>query len=245
LFFVLDELKKVFEKNKNSGDIYHLLLEKAKEFHKDDIEKCKSIGKNGLFIFKTKSTILTHCNTGKLATGGDGTAFNVIKIGFENNLVDFVYADETRPLLQGSRLTAFELEKNGIPFAVQSDSSSAYLMRTRKIDFVIVGADRIALNGDTANKIGTYNLAILCNYHDVPFYVAAPSTTIDKNIASGEQIEIEIRNKLELLTLNGYPVSSEKYETFSPAFDVTPSHLITGIITEKKVYFFPYNFIYE
>jgi methylthioribose-1-phosphate isomerase len=245
LFFVLDELKKVFDKNKDSNDIYQILLNKAKEFHKDDIEKCDRIGRNGLAVFKTKSTVLTHCNTGKLATAGSGTAFSVIKTGFENNLVEFVYADETRPLLQGSRLTAFELEKNGIPFAIESDSSSAYLMKTKKIDFVIVGADRIALNGDTANKIGTYNLAILCNYHDIPFYIAAPTTTIDKNIPTGEQIEIEVRNKIELLTLNGYPVSSEKYETFSPAFDVTPAHLITGIITEKKIYFFPYNFIYE
>jgi len=245
LFFALDELRKVFEKNKNQENIYQLLLKKAQEIHQDDVEKCDKIGKNGLAIFKHKSTVLTHCNTGKLATAGEGTAFSVIKEGFLNNLVEFVYADETRPLLQGSRLTAFELEKNGIPFAIQSDSSAAYLMKNRKIDFVIVGADRIALNGDAANKIGTYNLAITSNYHGVPFYVAAPSTTVDKSIPSGEQIKIEMRNKLELLNMNGHPVSLEKYDTYTPAFDVTPSHLISGIITEKGIYSFPYNFINE
>ncbi|MGE5805952.1 MAG: S-methyl-5-thioribose-1-phosphate isomerase, partial [Ignavibacteria bacterium] len=189
------------------------------------------------------SAVLTHCNTGKLATGGDGTAFNVIKQGFEKGLVSFVYADETRPLLQGSRLTAFELGKNGIPFALQSDSSAAVLMQQNKIDLVIVGADRIALNGDTANKIGTYSLAVLCNFHNIPFYVAAPTTTIDRTILTGNDIKIEIRGKNELLGINGIPVTSSDYETFTPAFDVTPSHLITGIITDEQVYFFPYNFM--
>lgn len=245
LFYALDLLKELFDKNKTSKNIYHQLIDKAKEIHEDDIDKCEKIGENGLKIFKHKSTVLTHCNTGRLATGGEGTAFNVIKKGFENNLVNFVYADETRPLLQGSRLTAFELEKNGIPFAIQSDSSAASLMKDKKIDFAIVGADRIALNGDTANKIGTYNLAVLCSYHSVPFYVAAPSTTIDKKIASGEEIKIEIRNKTELLKINGKQISSELFEAYTPAFDVTPSHLITGIITEKNIYFPPYNFIYE
>lgn len=245
LFYALDSLKEIFDKNKSSGNIYQELINKAKEIHKEDIDKCEKIGRNGLKIFKHKSTVLTHCNTGRLATGGEGTAFNVIKKGFENNLINFVYADETRPLLQGSRLTAFELEKNGIPFAVQSDSSAASLMKNKKIDFAIVGADRIALNGDTANKIGTYNLAVLCSYHSIPFYVAAPSTTIDKKIASGDEIQIEIRNKKELLNIYGSQISSESFEAYTPAFDVTPSHLITGIITEKNIYFPPYNFIYE
>ena len=243
LFHALNVAKNIFESYKTNDNIYQIVLNKAKEVHQDDIDKCNKIGSNGLAIFKKKSTILTHCNTGKLATGGDGTAFSIIKKGFENGLVEFVYADETRPLLQGLRLTTFELERSGIPFAVQSDSMAAALMQQSKIDFVITGADRIALNGDSANKIGTYNLAVLCNYHSIPFYIAAPTTTIDTNIASGAEIEIEFRNKNELLTIQDIRVAPDHYKAFSPAFDVTPSHLITGIITEEKIYYFPYNFI--
>ncbi len=245
LFYAIEEMKKTFTENEDSKDIYTSLLNRAKEIHNEDIEKCRKIGENGLKIFRKKSKILTHCNTGKLATGGDGTAFNVIKTGFENGLVEFVYADETRPLLQGLRLTSFELEKNSIPFAVQSDSSAASLMKEGKVDFVVVGADRIALNGDSANKIGTYNLAINANFHNIPFYIAAPSTTIDKKITTGDEIKIEFRNKNELTSIGGQKVAPESYSVYSPAFDVTPAHLITGIITEKGVYFFPYNFLNE
>ncbi|HZW39575.1 MAG TPA: S-methyl-5-thioribose-1-phosphate isomerase [Ignavibacteriaceae bacterium] len=245
LFWALNEVKKIFEEKKDSENIYKLLLDKAIEIHKDDIIKCDKIGQNGLRIFHKKSNVLTHCNTGKLATAGDGTAFNVIRQGYLNNLVSFVYADETRPLLQGSRLTAFELEKSGIPFSLQSDSTAAVLMQKKMVDLVVVGADRIALNGDTANKIGTYSLAVLCNFHEIPFYISAPTTTIDKTILTGEDIEIELRSKFELLKLNNINVSVDEYEAFTPAFDVTPSHLISGIITEKDVYTFPYNFLNE
>ena len=244
LFYAIDEMKKAYNINKDSKDVYAALINRAKEIHNEDIEKCRKIGENGLRVFRKKSKILTHCNTGKLATGGDGTAFNVIKTGFENGLVEFVYADETRPLLQGLRLTSFELEKNSIPFAVQSDSSAASLMKEGKVDFVVVGADRIALNGDSANKIGTYNLAINANFHNIPFYIAAPSTTIDKKIATGDEIKIEFRNKNELTYVGGQKVAPD-YSVYSPAFDVTPAHLITGIITEKDVYSFPYNFLNE
>jgi methylthioribose-1-phosphate isomerase len=134
----------------------------------------------------------THCNTGKLATAGDGTAFNIIRMAFDKGLVSHVYVDETRPLYQGLRLTTFELEQNEIPFSVQTDSMAAVLMKEKKIDLVIVGADRIALNGDTANKIGTYNLAVLCNFHDIPFFIAAPTTTIDRTKTSGEEIILSI-----------------------------------------------------
>lgn len=243
LFAALEDVKKLFESLNNYDSAYDKILNKAVEIHNDDITKCRKIGENGLTIFKKKSTVLTHCNTGKLATGGDGTAFNVIKTGFEHGFVDFVYADETRPLLQGSRLTAFELDRTGIPFAFQSDSMAAVLMQQNKIDLVVVGADRIALNGDTANKIGTYNLAVLCNFHSVPFYIAAPTTTIDRKIATGQEIVIEHRSKKELNSFNGIPVAPEHYNTFSPAFDVTPSHLISGIITEESLNLFPYNFI--
>lgn len=243
LFLALDEMRKLFEQIRPDENAYDILLKKAVDFHRDDIEKCDKIGINGLTVYKKKSRILTHCNTGKLATGGDGTAFNVIKKGFEKGLVEFVYADETRPLLQGSRLTAFELDRSGIPFSIQTDSGAAVLMNSGLVDFVVVGADRIALNGDTANKVGTYNLAVLCNYHNIPFYIAAPTTTIDRSIATGAEIEIEFRNKKEITSVNGNKVVPDHFEVFSPAFDVTPSHLISGIITEEKVYIFPYNFI--
>ena len=239
----MSEIKKVYNQNKDSEKLYSLLLEKAKQIHNEDIEKCRRMGENGLKIFKKKSKILTHCNTGKLATGGDGTAFNVIKTGFENNLVEHVYADETRPLLQGSRLTAFELDRCGIPFSIQTDSMAASLLKQGGIDFVVVGADRIALNGDAANKIGTLSLAILCSHFNIPFYIAAPTTTIDRTLVSGDDIIIEQRGKEEILKINGVQIAPENYEVYSPAFDVTPSHLITGIITEDDVYSFPYNFI--
>jgi len=243
LFFALNELREVYNSNRSSSNLYNLLLNKAKEIHQVDVEFCRKIGRNGLSIFEKKSKVLTHCNTGKLATGGDGTAFNVIKSGFENDLVEFVYADETRPLLQGSRLTAFELSKNCIPFALQTDSSAAELMKQNEIDLVITGADRIALNGDSANKIGTYSLAILCNFHNIPFYIAAPSTTIDRDMLSGSEIIIEYRDKKEVLTFNGHKFISEEFDAFTPAFDVTPAHLIKGIITEEGVFTFPYNFM--
>ncbi|MDR3668160.1 MAG: S-methyl-5-thioribose-1-phosphate isomerase [Ignavibacteriaceae bacterium] len=243
LFIALDLIKSVFESHKNSTNIYNVLLSKAIQIHKDDIEHCRKIGENGLRIFQKKSNILTHCNTGKLATGGVGTAFSVIQTAFTKGLVNFVYADETRPLFQGLRLTAFELEHSGIPFSVLSDSMAASLMKDQKVDLVITGADRIALNGDSANKIGTYNLAILCNYHNIPFYIAAPSTSIDRTIPTGESIKIEYRNKNEILNPSGNRIAPDSYETYSPAFDVTPSHLIKGIITEEDIFFFPYNFL--
>jgi methylthioribose-1-phosphate isomerase len=243
LFRALNDLKDEFEKLSDKKLAYDKLLNKAKEIHKKDEEYCLKIGRNGLALFKQKSNVLTHCNTGKLATGGIGTAFGIIKTAFDNGLVDHVFADETRPLLQGLRLTAFELDKNGIPFTLQTDSSAAELMKQGKVDLVITGADRIALNGDSANKIGTYNLAILANYHKIPFYIAAPSTTIDRTIASGEEIIIEYRNKEELLTVGQTAITSDNYQAFTPAFDVTPAHLISGIITEEGVFTFPYNFI--
>ncbi len=243
LFYALDELKTAYTNNQSPSDLYNVLLNRAKEIHQKDIEYCEKIGKNGLAIFKTKSTVLTHCNTGRLATAGDGTAFSIIKTAFQNGLINHVYADETRPLLQGSRLTAFELDKCGIPFSLQTDSSAGVLMQQKKVDLVITGADRIALNGDSANKIGTYTLAVLAYQHDIPFYIAAPTTTIDRKIASGQEIKIEERNKTELFKLNDTLITKENYSSFTPAFDVTPSHFIKGIITEEGVFNFPYNFL--
>ncbi|MBE0571936.1 MAG: S-methyl-5-thioribose-1-phosphate isomerase [Ignavibacteriaceae bacterium] len=243
LFQALDELKNEFENLPDKKKAFEILLSKAKEIHKKDEEYCLKIGRNGLSLFRQKSNVLTHCNTGKLATGGIGTAFGIIKTAYENGLVNHVYADETRPLLQGLRLTAFELEKNNIPFTLQADSSAAELMKQGKVDLVVTGADRIALNGDSANKIGTYNLAILSNYHNIPFYIAAPSTTIDKKIATGEEIVIEYRNSKEIFHIGETLISPENYNAFTPAFDVTPAHLISGIITEEGLFTFPYNFI--
>jgi methylthioribose-1-phosphate isomerase len=242
LFWAINEIKKVFDESKDYEDVYHTLLNRAKEIHNDDIEKCDHIGENGLQIFQKKSVVLTHCNTGKLATAGEGTALNVIKKGFKNNLVEFVYVDETRPLLQGSRLTAYELEKEGIPFSIITDSTASFIMQSKKIDLAIVGADRIAKNGDTANKVGTYNVAVNCSFHKLPFYIAAPTTTIDYNCKDGNNIIIEQRNKKEIICFGEKRVTKEDYKVYSPAFDVTPAELITGIITEKTIYRPPYNF---
>jgi methylthioribose-1-phosphate isomerase len=243
LFKALDDLKTLFEKISDKKTSYENLLKRAIQIHKQDEEFCTKIGRNGLTLFKQKSNVLTHCNTGKLATGGIGTAFGIIKTAYENGLVNHVFADETRPLLQGLRLTAFELDKNGIPFSLQTDSSAAELMKQGKVDLIITGADRIALNGDSANKIGTYTLAVLANHHNIPFYIAAPTSTIDRNIATGDEIVIEYRNKKELFYIEDNLITTEHFNAFTPAFDVTPSHLISGIITEEGLFTFPYNFL--
>jgi methylthioribose-1-phosphate isomerase len=243
LFKSLDDLKTQFEKIPDKKNSYKILLNRAIQIHKQDEEYCSKIGRNGLALFKQKSNVLTHCNTGKLATGGIGTAFGIIRTAFENGLVNHVFADETRPLLQGLRLTAFELDKSGIPFSLQTDSSAAELMKQGKVDLVITGADRIALNGDSANKIGTYSLAVLANYHKIPFYIAAPSSTIDRNIATGDEIVIEYRNKKEIFYIGDDLITPENFNAFTPAFDVTPAHLISGIITEEGLFTFPYNFL--
>jgi methylthioribose-1-phosphate isomerase len=242
LFWAINEIKKVYDESRDDADVYHKLLKRAKEIHNDDIEKCNGIAENGLKIFQKKSVVITHCNTGKLATAGEGTALNVIKKGFKNNLIEFVYVDETRPLLQGSRLTAYELEKEGIPFSIITDSTASLLMQGKKIDLAIVGADRIAKNGDTANKVGTYNVAVNCSFHKLPFYIAAPTTTIDYNCKDGNNIIIEQRNKKEIIYFGEKQITKEEYKVYSPAFDVTPAELITGIITEKTIYRPPYNF---
>ncbi len=242
LFWALEEMKQTYEVNSDKENIYEILLEKAKEIHRDDIKKCDNIAKNGMEIFPENANVLTHCNTGQLATGGGGTAFYVIQKGFEAGKVKYVYSDETRPLLQGSRLTAFELDKAGIPFSMITDSTAAFAMKQGKIDLVITGADRIAANGDTANKIGTYNVAVLCKHHNIPFYIAAPTSTIDKSIPDGSHIKIEERGKEEISRIKDVRVTREEYNVYSPAFDVTPNELIAGIITEEKLHKPPYRF---
>lgn len=242
LFFALNEMKKYFDKICSKSNIYELMVLHAKKIHEDDIKLCERIGENGLEIFTKKSKVLTHCNTGFLATGGNGTALNVIRKAFENNLIDHVYVDETRPLFQGSRLTAWELEKLKIPFSIITDSTAAFLMQQNKIDLVITGADRIASNGDTANKIGTYSLAVNCHHHKIPFYIAAPFTTIDKSCNDKSEIKIEERNKKELFEITNHQITKEIYNAYAPAFDVTPHTLISGIITDKKLFKQPFDF---
>ena len=241
LFWALEEMKKVIALNNNQDELYDELKKRAIEIHNDDIDSCEAIAANGIDLFPKDSTILTHCNTGQLATGGAGTAFNVIQRAFEIGKVSKVYAGETRPLLQGSRLTAFELSKANIPFEIVPDSAAAFLMKQRKIDAVIVGADRIAKNGDTANKIGTYNLAILCQYYEIPFYIAAPVSTVDYSIPNGDKIKIEMRGNEEVSHIRGVQVTKPEYEAYTPAFDVTPNELITAIITDKKLYKHPFD----
>lgn len=242
LFWALKRMKAAYENCTTKKEIYQVLLSEAKKIHLEDVEMCNNIASNGLTIFKKKLNVLTHCNTGKLATGGNGTALGVIFLAYRNNKIKHVYVDETRPLFQGSRLTAFELSKEDIPFSINTDSTAAFLMQQKKIDLVITGADRIALNGDTANKIGTYNLAILCKHHNIPFYIAAPSSTIDTKCKSGKNIVIEYREKSEINSYRNTKITSDNYDVYSPAFDVTPHKLITGIITEINLHLPPFNF---
>ncbi|MFH0733716.1 MAG: S-methyl-5-thioribose-1-phosphate isomerase [bacterium] len=242
LFWAIKEMEETYNSLSSTDNIFNRLKEKAIIIHNDDIQKCEMMAKNGVSIFHKKSIVLTHCNTGKLATGGGGTALNVIKHAFKKGLIEHVYVDETRPLLQGARLTTFELSKESIPFYLITDSTAAFLMQQNKVDLVITGADRIAVNGDSANKIGTYNLAVNCKYHGIPFYIAAPTTTIDYNCLTGKDIPIEERNKLEINRIKDIKVTKSNYSVYNPSFDITPNELITGIITENKLYNHPYCF---
>ncbi len=242
LFWALQQMEETYKNLSSNDNIYSRLKEKAIAIHNEDIKKCDLIAKNGISIFERNSRVVTHCNTGKLATGGGGTALNVIKHAFHKGLIEHVFVDETRPLLQGARLTTFELAKESIPFYLITDSTAAFLMQQNKIDVAITGADRIATNGDSANKIGTYNLAVICKYHKIPFYIAAPTTTIDFNAKSGKDIPIEERDKTEINRIKDIKVTKSVYPVYNPSFDIIPNELITGIITEDKLYNFPYNF---
>lgn len=244
LFYALDRMTKIFEENieKEIEDIEDLLLKEADSIYDEDTELCKRIGINGADLINNKMNILTHCNAGELATGGIGTALGVIYTAKQQGKEIFVYVDETRPLFQGSRLTAFELSENNIEFEIIIDSMAANLMKENLIDCVIIGADRIASNGDVVNKVGSYSLAVNCNFHRIPFYVAAPGSTIDFELESGEQIPIEERNTDEITSCFGERITSKDYNVLNPAFDLIPNELITAIITEYKVHYKPYNF---
>ncbi len=218
------------------------LLQEAKRIHAEDAEMCRQIGEHALTLFhragqndKAGAGVLTHCNAGALATGGIGTATAGMYLAREQNLPLRVFADETRPLLQGSRLTAFELAAADIDVTLICDDMAAHVMREKKVNMVITGADRIAANGDTANKIGTYNLAVLARHHGIPFYVAAPSSTFDLSIESGAEIPIEQRAAEEITEGFGTRTAPVKIKTYSPAFDVTPADLIDAIVTERGI----------
>ena len=223
------------------------VTEKAvSEAHKildEDLRCCQSIGINGSDLISEGFSILTHCNTGGLATGGFGTALGVLITAHQMKKKLHVYVDETRPVLQGSRLTAWELQKEGVDHTIITDNMAGYLMAQKKVDCVIVGADRIAVNGDTANKIGTYSLAALCEKHHIPFYVAAPMSTVDILTKCGNDIPIEERGTEEITHFQGKRIVPGGSKVYNPAFDVTPGSLITAIITEKNIYKGPhYNF---
>ncbi len=217
------------------------LLQTAQEIHHNDIKGNYRIGELGQSLLAKNSAVLTHCNTGALATGGYGTALGVVRAAAEQGKIDKVFADETRPWLQGSRLTAWELVKEGIQVKLIADSAAASLMRHGKVDCVIVGADRVAANGDVANKIGTYALAVCADAHNIPFYVAAPVSTIDVSTVRGEDIAIEIRAEEELLRLGDCAIAAPGAHAYNPVFDITPADLIQAIITDHGIVVHPNN----
>lgn len=237
LNWALNKLIQLIESSSTNylDEIKQKILNQVISIHEEDRQLCKSIGENGLAIIPDQAMILTHCNTGSLATAQYGTAFSVIYHAHQTGKLKKVWVDETRPLLQGSRLTAWELKKAGIPFTLSIDSAAASLMQSGEVDLVITGADRITRNGDTANKIGTYSLAVLANAHNIPFYIAAPYSTIDLNLENGSTIEIEQRSSDEVTCFGERKTAPDDIHVYNPAFDVTPHQLITAIITEKGV----------
>lgn len=221
LFWALEEMRRADDP-----------AEAARRLHAEEVERCRRMGANGADLLFPGMTILTHCNAGGLATGGYGSAVGMIRAGFERGLVEHVLVDETRPLLQGARLTAYELESLGIPHTVIADSAAASFMARGMVDAVVTGADRIARNGDTANKIGTYSLAVNAAHHGVSFYVVAPTSTVDPATPSGEGIPIEERDPAEV---------TPRFPARNPAFDVTPAELISAIVTEEGVHHAPFE----
>ena len=238
LFWALDRMKRKFIEIADTPDqrtILSILLEEALLIEKEDRAMCQAIGKIGATLVQDGFGILTHCNTGGLATAAYGTALSVIFTAYEQGKSIHVFCDETRPLMQGARLTSWELLQAGIPATLICDSMAAQVMKEGKINMVIVGADRIAANGDSANKIGTYGLSVLAHAHNIPFYVAAPSSTFDLTLKDGSGIPIEQRNPKEITEPFGKQVAPTGVSVYNPAFDVSPAHLITGIITEKSL----------
>ena len=233
--------EKVKKPDKNITEIKRNLLKLAHQIKDDDLNRCHSLGLHGAELISDNSNVITICNTGGLATSGIGTALGVIQYAHAMGKNVKVHVCETRPLLQGARLNAWELKRTETPFTLMTDSMAAQTMKKIDIDGIFVGADRIASNGDTANKIGTYSLAVLAKHHGVPFYVAAPLSTVDYEIGSGPDIPVEQRSGEEVTRINGVQFTVEDIEVTTPAFDVTPAELIQGIITEKGIAEYPYK----
>lgn len=242
LFWALNRMRAIAVEHASRGDVeggaddlFETLLAEASEIHREDQELCQSIGRHGADRMRDATCLLTHCNAGSLATGGEGTALAVIYELQRRGREVRVFADETRPLLQGARLTAWELTRSGVPVTVITDSMAAIILQSGQVDAVIVGADRITARGDAANKIGTYALAVLARHHSVPFFVAAPHSTFDRSIQCGDEIPIEQRDSSEIRFAGSRQVVPESASVFNPAFDVTPAELITAIITDRGV----------
>lgn len=237
LHWALERIKTTIQahKDKEISEIKEIVLKTAQTIHDEDKRICKKIGENGVELVMKEAKILTHCNTGSLATGQYGTALSVVFHAHESGNNIQVWVDETRPLLQGARLTSWELMNAEIPMKLITDSTAGSLMRRGEVDMVIVGTDRVASNGDTANKIGTYPLAVLAKENDIPFYVAVPLSTIDMELENGDEIPIEEREGDEIANFNGSKTAPKKVETYNPAFDVTPHKYVTAFITEKGI----------
>ena len=245
LFYAINLMDEIIEESNSVGEAKYLLKKKSQEYADKSAEMCKRIGKIGEKLISNNDRILTHCNAGALGCVDYGTALSVIRFARYNNKDIFVFVDETRPRCQGSKLTAWELEQEGIRYRIIADNAAGYYMQNSEIDLVIVGADRIAINGDIANKIGTYEKAVLAKENSIPFYVAAPESTIDISCKSGGDIEIEERGEDEVLYISGMNESGKftkvrispfESKARNPAFDVTPAKYITGIITERGIY---------
>ncbi len=245
LFWAIDRMKRVFSDAVRSGrsprEIGGIVVAEAGRIHDEDVACCRALGGHGAALLPDSGRVLTHCNAGALATGGYGTALGVIRAAVEDGKRIAVYADETRPFLQGSRLTAWELLRDGIDTTVVTDGMAGSLFRRGKVDAVVVGADRIAANGDVANKIGTYTVAVLAREHGVPFYVAAPTSTIDLATADGDGIPIEERSAREVTHVGSARVAAEGAGVWNPAFDVTPHRFVGGIVTERGICRPPYD----
>lgn len=241
LFWALDRMRGVLEAQGWNPQAIPALIREAEAIHREDIAMNRKMGKHGASLVPKGARILTHCNAGAIATGGYGTALGVVRAAHAAGHVAMVYCDETRPLLQGARLTAWELVKDGIPATLITDGMAASLMAQGKIDLVFLGCDRMAANGDFANKIGTYSVAVLAQYHGIPFYTVLPSSTIDLTIPDGKHIVIEERSPEEVTHFAGVQTAPEGVGAYNPAFDVTPHQLLTGIVTEKGVIHPPFR----
>jgi methylthioribose-1-phosphate isomerase len=244
LFWAIERMKKVFYTNLKLyplAELQKTLEAEALRIQHEDIALNRQMGQHGASLIPAGASVLTHCNAGALATAGYGTALGVIRAAVEQGKALHVFADETRPFLQGARLTAWELHKDGIPVTLITDNMAGHFMQSGKIHCVIVGADRIAANGDVANKIGTYSVAVLAKENKIPFYVAAPTSTLDLSLSSGDQIPIEQRPKSEVTHIQQVPIAPEGVEVANPAFDVTPFRYVTAIITERGIAYPPFT----